>query len=54
MGELNRVVRETFYEIFTTSNPLEDFAKAIGAETKPPIIGDLDLESVLDSTYFFC
>ena len=54
MGELNRVVRETFYEIFTTSNPLEDFAKAIGAETEPPIIGDLDLESVLDSTYFFC
>jgi DNA-directed RNA polymerase len=54
MGELNRVVRETFYEIFTTSNPLEDFANAIGAETDPPIIGDLDLESVLDSTYFFC
>ena len=54
MGELNRVVRETYYEIFSGSNPLEDFAAAIGAETKPPIIGDLDLNSVLDSTYFFC
>lgn len=54
MGVLNRVVRETFYEIFSKSNPLEDFAKAIGAESELPIIGDLDLESVLDSTYFFC
>jgi DNA-directed RNA polymerase len=54
MGELNRVVRETYYDIFSESNPLVDFAKAIGAETEPPIIGDLDLDSVLDSTYFFC
>ena len=54
MGVLNRVVRETYYEIFSESNPLEDFADAIGAETEPPIIGDLDLDSVLDSTYFFC
>ena len=54
MGTLNRVVRETYYEIFSESNPLEDFATAIGAETKPPILGDLDPDSVLDSTYFFC
>jgi DNA-directed RNA polymerase len=54
MGELNRVVRETYYEIFANSNFLEEFAEAIGAETPPPIIGDLDLDSVLESTYFFC
>ena len=54
MGILNRLVRETYYEIFTESNPLVDFAEAIGAETPPPIIGDLDLDSVLESTYFFC
>jgi DNA-directed RNA polymerase len=54
MGELNRVVRETYYELFANGNFLLDFAKAIGAETEPPIIGDLDLESVLESTYFFC
>lgn len=54
MGTLNRVVRETYYEIFSESNPLEDFAAAIGAETEPPIIGDLDPDSVLESTYFFC
>jgi DNA-directed RNA polymerase len=54
MGTLNRVVRETYCEIFSSSNPLLDFAEAIGAETEPPIIGDLDLDSVLESTYFFC
>lgn len=54
MGTLNHVVRETYCEIFSTSNPLVDFAEAIGAETEPPIIGDLDLDSVLESTYFFC
>jgi DNA-directed RNA polymerase len=54
MGELNRVVRETYYEIFANRNFLQEFAEAIGAETEPPIIGDLDLNSVLESTYFFC
>ena len=54
MSTLNRVVRETYCEIFSEGNPLVDFAKAIGAETEPPIIGDLDIESVLSSTYFFC
>ena len=54
MCELNRVVRETYYDLFTNSNFLQDFADSIGSETKPPIIGGLDLESVLESTYFFC
>lgn len=54
MGVLNGVVRNTYYDIFTNSNPLEDFAEAIGASEPPPIIGDLDLDSVLNSTYFFC
>jgi DNA-directed RNA polymerase len=54
MGELNRVVREAYYEIFANRNFLQEFAEAIGAETEPPIIGDLDLNSVLESTYFFC
>jgi DNA-directed RNA polymerase len=54
MSELNRVVRETYYEIFANGNFLKEFAEAIGAETEPPVIGDLDLDSVLESTYFFC
>ena len=28
--------------------------KKIGAESEPPIIGDLKPETVIDSTYFFC
>ncbi len=54
MGELNQTVRQTYYELFTENDPLREFANAIEAETEPPIIGDLDLSSVLSSTYFFC
>ena len=54
MGHLNRVIRETFYELFADNNFLQYFAEMLGAETEPPIIGDLDLNSVHDSTYFFC
>ena len=54
MGELNRVIRETFYELFAHNNFLQDFAEMLGAETEPPIIGDLDLNSIHESTYFFC
>jgi len=54
MTALSSIVRETYMEIFTKQNVLEDFASAIGATTKPPIIGDLEPSDVIDSTYFFC
>ena len=54
MCDLNRVVRETYYDLFTNNNFLQDFADSIGSGAELPIIGDLDLESVLESTYFFC
>jgi len=40
--------------LFAEHDYLNDFAKQIGAETPPPIIGDLNPELVLDSPYFFC
>ena len=54
MSQLSRLVRETYMRIFAEHDYLTDFAKQIGAETKPPIIGDLNPSSVIDSTYFFC
>ena len=54
MTELSSVVRKTYMEIFANTNRLQDFANAIGAKTKPPIIDDLEPESVIESTYFFC
>jgi len=41
-------------EIFAKNDYLKDFALAIGAETEPPIIGDLEPSDVIDSIYFFC
>ena len=54
MGTLSCIVRETYMHLFAEHDYLTDFARQIGAETEPPIIGDLEPESVIDSTYFFC
>ena len=54
MDELSRIVRETYMNIFAEHEYLTRFAQHIGAETPPPIIGDLEPSNVIDSTYFFC
>ncbi len=54
MSILSSLIRETYMYLFAEHDYLTDFAKQIGAETKPPIIGDLNPSSVIDSTYFFC
>ncbi len=54
MSQLSAVVRETYMHLFAEHDYLNDFASQIGAETDPPIIGDLEPESVIESTYFFC
>jgi DNA-directed RNA polymerase len=54
MGTLSYLVRETYMHLFAEHDYLTDFARQIGAETEPPIIGDLEPESVIESTYFFC
>ena len=54
MSSLSSIVRETYMHLFAEHNYLQDFANQIGAETDPPIIGDLEPSSVIDSTYFFC
>jgi len=54
MEELSRIVRETYMYLFAEHNYLNEFASQIGAETEPPIIGDLKPETVIDSDYFFC
>ena len=54
MGILSAIVRETYMHLFAEHDYLTTFAQHIGAETKPPIIGDLEPSTVIDSTYFFC
>ena len=54
MSELSRIVRETYMHLFAEHDYLTDFANQIGAETEPPIIGDLKPSEVIESTYFFC
>ena len=54
MDELSAIIRETYMQLFATCSYLKKFASQIGAETEPPIIGDLQPEKVIESTYFFC
>ena len=54
MGVLSTIVRETYMHLFAEQEYLNTFAMQIGAETDPPIIGDLEPSRVIDSTYFFC
>ena len=54
MSTLSSIVRETYMHIFAEQEFLRDFAKQINAESEPPIIGDLEPSSVIESTYFFC
>ena len=54
MSILSSIVRETYMQLFAKDNYLHEFASQIEAETEPPIIGDLEPETVIDSTYFFC
>lgn len=47
-------VRLHFAEMYKGRDILADWARQVGAEPNPDlIIGDLDIESVMDSTYFF-
>jgi DNA-directed RNA polymerase len=54
MTALSSIVRETYMELFAKRDYLTEFADAIDAKTKPPIIDDLEPSEVIDSTYFFC
>ena len=54
MSVLSAIVRETYMHLFAEHDYLTTFAQHIGAETDPPIIGDLQPSRVIDSTYFFC
>jgi DNA-directed RNA polymerase len=54
MSTLSTIVRETYMHLFAEHDYLKDFASHIGAKTDPPIVGDLEPESVIESTYFFC
>ena len=54
MGQLSDLVREMYMCIFSKREYLKEWADEIGAQTDPPIIGDLEPEKVIESTYFFC
>ena len=55
MNELSSLVRETYMKLFACESYLMKWAEQIGVTFDPKVIvGDLNPESVINSTYFFC
>lgn len=55
MDKLAEQVRVHFCEIYRGTDLLADWARDVGVEPNPElIVGDLDVQGVLDSDYFFC
>jgi DNA-directed RNA polymerase len=60
VDEMHRVIREQFVKLYTENDPLEvvrEAAEAAGADVEDierPTLGTLDLQSVLNSPFFFC
>lgn len=52
-GKLYKIIREVFVEIYTTHDPLADFAARYPGLPPLPEKGKLDLSLVLDSEFFF-
>ena len=52
MDLISSRIRETYAIVFK-QDILQDWADQVQASTKPPIIGDLNVNDVVNSTYFF-
>lgn len=50
---LHKLIRATFVEMYTRCQPLEEFAARTSVTAPLPELGDLDINVVNDSTYFF-
>lgn len=54
---LAKVLREAFVEMYSTNDPLQDFADSqamvLGKVEQPPAKGNLDINGVLSSDFFF-
>jgi DNA-directed RNA polymerase len=51
---LHKLIRETFVDMYTRVDPLQDFKEYHGLKSDPPSKGNLDISQVINSTYFFC
>jgi DNA-directed RNA polymerase len=53
MPDLFRIIRETFVELYMT-DPLTSIMNDIGGDTSELVLGNLDINLILDSEYCFC
>lgn len=51
---MHRCIREAFVEMYTENDPLADFLEGLGQDAELPMRGNLDINQVLTSEFFFC
>ena len=54
VGTLHKVIRKEFVDMYTESDPLQSIVNSNHLELELPEKGNLDLNKVLDSEFFFC
>ena len=54
VAKLHELIRETFVQMYTDHNPLQEFKDQHGIQADLPALGDLDINQVKDSVFFFC
>lgn len=53
VAKLHELIRQTFVTMYTTHDPLAEFAEVYGIQQKLPEKGNLDIQQVKESKYFF-
>ena len=51
--DLHEILRQVFVDIYKNGDILQSIKSQLGGSTEPPKLGELDLEEVLKSKYFF-
>lgn len=54
VAKLHELIRSTFVDMYTNHNPLQEFKDLHGIQAELPATGELDINLVKQSQYFFC
>lgn len=54
VGDMHVMIREQFVRLYSRPNLLAEFLWEVGGVGEPPTRGDLNLQDVLESEFFFC
>ncbi|MNP00454.1 DNA-dependent RNA polymerase [compost metagenome] len=54
VAKLHELIRTTFIDMYTNHSPLQEFKDLHGIQAELPEVGQLDINLVRQSQFFFC